>query len=232
LTYWLRRYASELYGSDQGTVNHKKILWQYDGAFELRRNLLLSGLFEAFTPTRIIRVADLSVGALRSLCGVCLNMFCVIQHDIRASRWDHTGNDLITSYFQYLGELGALRSGPQILIFLNVIYPSVQRRESLSRLRALLPGARDVRMMKLLNALARGSACPCQILNELQPITRDDVMEWFSAYNIFDSEEIRLKALDRIFQSETRHVRSKTMAEIETCLKEVHRDYVAEQGYL
>jgi len=63
-------------------------------------------------------------------------------------------------------------------------------------------------------------------------VTRDDVMEWFSLHNIYDSEEVRLRALERVFQGGALPAGHKSMAEIELQLREIHRDFAIERGYL
>ena len=41
---------------------------------------------------------------------------------------------------------------------------------------------------------------PCCALAELPPVTREDVLEWFSLNRIYDSEEKRMRAVDRLVQ--------------------------------
>jgi len=69
------------------------------------------------------------------------------------------------------------------------------------------------------------------LLDELKPITRDDVLEWFSLHNILETEEQRLRAAQKIFTS-TGSSAAKRMAEIETHLREVQHTFLLERGFI
>jgi len=70
------------------------------------------------------------------------------------------------------------------------------------------------------------------LLDELKPITRDDVLEWFSFHNILETEEQRLQAAGRIFGGAKAMAASKSMAEIETKLRDVQQAFLQEQGFI
>ncbi len=57
-------------------------------------------------------------------------------------------------------------------------------------------------------------------------------MEWFSLHDVFDSEELRLSTSMKMFTSAKQRFESRTMAEIEPWLREVHKRCVANEGYL
>ena len=65
--------------------------------------------------------------------------------------------------------------------------------------------------------------------NELKPITRDDVLEWFSLHSILETEEQRLNATGKIF-SDTGCSPVKRMAEIETELRDVQQTFLIAGG--
>jgi len=76
------------------------------------------------------------------------------------------------------------------------------------------------------------ATCPCLLLDELMPITRDDVLEWFSLHNILETEEQRLKTTASIFTGHGSMSVRKSMAEIETHLRNVQHAFLLEQGLL
>jgi len=229
LVYWLESFAGAKYGEQKGTLRLKKIPWQYEDAWELRRDRLLSWLFEQFAPRRGFRLEDLSAAAFSQLVSRSGTAVTIIEHDIRAGRWDRDAERLVAAYFAFWGGLKDDPSRPQILVFLNLVYPSMRQQHVWRR--ALEKLARR-RIQGRLSELASTSNCPCVVLNELQPVTRDDVMEWFSLHDVYDSEEARLRTLHQIFESGPEVGTRKTMAEIEVRLRDVHRLFTLQRGYL
>jgi hypothetical protein len=72
----------------------------------------------------------------------------------------------------------------------------------------------------------------CLLLDELKPITRDDVLEWFSLHNILETEEQRLNAAAKIFGGVRTMAACKSMAEVETHLTNVQRAFLLERGFI
>jgi hypothetical protein len=174
--------------------------WQYDGALEARRSRLLCWLFEQFVPTHELKFLDFSPADFSNLVARSFVSFITIQHKIRAARWDKLSKATLQAYLQFFSEMQADPDRPQILVFLSVVYPRPQDRTWRDRVK-LGPVSRKIvrkRIQRDLNEICGSPAaparrskpqpCPCLLLDELQPITRDDLMEWFSLYNIYESE--------------------------------------------
>jgi hypothetical protein len=122
---------------------------------------------------------------------------------------------------------------PQVLLFLNVIYPGMpgsgwrMRTSATSVLRRF-----KIRQVQSDLRSLNPKKLPFQVLRELEPITHDDVMEWFGLHNIYDSEERRMKRAQEIFQQPGMTSSRRSMAEIEAVLGTIHREFVAERGYV
>ncbi len=244
LIYSVEKFAQVKYGEHESTVNSKRVPWQYDGALEARRSRLLCWLFEQFVPTHELKFLDLSPADFSSLVARSLVYFITIQHEIRATRWDKLSKATLQAYLQFFSEMQADPARPQILVFLSVIYPRPQDRTWRDWIK-LGPISRKIvrkRIQRDLNEICGSPAaparrsnprpCPCLLLDELQPITRDDLMEWFSLYSIYESEEIRLKTSSAMFTLGRDSGKYKPMSEIELFLKDVHQRFVMERGYL
>jgi serine/threonine protein kinase len=244
LIYNVETSAQVKYGDHNSTVNSKRVPWQYDGTLEARRTRLLCWLFEQFVPAHELKYIDFSPADLSKLVTRSLVSFVTIQHEIRAARWDNLTEGTIRTYLQFFGEMKEDSSRPQILIFLSIIYPKLRDRAWKDWLK-LGPISRRILRKRIKEDLLEicGSPdipaqtstlarCPCLMLDELKPITRDDLMEWFSLYNIYESEEIRLKTSSAMFATSGESRKYKPMAEIELFLKEVHQRFVMERGYL
>jgi serine/threonine protein kinase len=244
LIYTVEKFAQVKYGEHESTVTSKRVPWQYDGALEARRSRLLCWLFEQFVPSHELKFLDLSPADFSSLVGRSLVSFITIQHEIRAARWDRLSKPTIQAYLQFFSEMQADPARPQILVFLSVIYPRPQDRTWRDWMK-LGPISRRIVRKRIQRDLSeicgspsaparrsKPQPCPCLLLDELQPITRDDLMEWFSLYNIYESEEIRLKTSSAMFTAGRESGKYKPMSEIELFLKDVHQRFVMERGYL
>jgi serine/threonine protein kinase len=234
LMYRVEGFARARYGEHKATVSLKKIPWQYEGTFEERSSRLLSFLFETCAPMQQFSLLDLSAAALAGMLSSSLHSFLVIQHDIRTARWDKVTKELLAGYLAFWRKLPAEASLPQVLVFLNVIYPPAEAQPGH---RAWMQPGLMIRRLKtrriqgeLLSLTPQDF--PFLALHELGPITRDDVMEWFSLHNIYDSEDRRMKRAQEIFQNAGVTFTRRTMAEIEAVLGNIHREFIAERGYV
>jgi hypothetical protein len=212
----------------------KKIAWQYDGDIAKRTTRLAYSLFESFGPAPSRRTYDptsISAAAFSELVKTALSSYLAIQHDLHSSRWDSMTASFLANYVKFWNELPPCSDRAPILVFISIIFPRVNRSswEKLFSLRSVTGHMRQKRIWSTLIALAQASSIPCRVLPELPPITREDVLEWFSLNNIHDSEEKRMLAVDRLFQGST--VRPKAMWEIETFCAEELRTFAAERGY-
>ena len=234
LLYRVEGFARARFGEHKATASLKKVPWQYEGTVQERTNRLLSFLFETCAPRQQFSALDLSPAALSRMLSASLHPFLVIQHDIRTARWDKVTKDLLAGYLAFWRQLSAEAPLPQILVFLNVIYPPAEGQPGRSTW--MQPGAM-IRKMKTRRIQAELLSLtpedfPFLALHELGPITRDDVMEWFSLHNIYDSEDRRMKRAQEIFQNAGVTFTRRTMAEIEAVLGNIHREFIAERGYV
>ncbi len=234
LLYRVEGFARARFGEHKATVSLKKVPWQYEGTVQERTSRLLSFVFETCAPRQQFSALDLSAAALARMLSASLHPFLVIQHDIRTARWDKVTKDLLAGYLAFWRQLSAEAPLPQILVFLNVIYPPAEGEPGRSAW--MQPGAM-IRKMKTRRIQAELLSLtpedfPFLALHELGPITRDDVMEWFSLHNIYDSEDRRMKRAQEIFQNAGVTFTRRTMAEIEAVLGNIHREFIAERGYV
>jgi hypothetical protein len=92
---------------------------------------------------------------------------------------------------------------------------------------------KDLAEIAGIGAYAQGThAGLCLLLDELKPITRDDVLEWFSLHNILETEDQRLNAVAKIFGRARTITACKSMAEVETHLTNVQRAFLLERGFI
>jgi hypothetical protein len=234
--------ARKRQSEEKPSVKIIKIPWQYEGSLEIRLRRLVAWLFERFGTESGIRLDDTSPAALGDLLASSFAPFVVLQHDIRAGRWDNLAKSLIQSYRGYLAEIPRAPGGPQIIVCLNVIYPhgpDGERHQSLFNPKALFRHRMKMRIRKDLADIAGVGAYAqtsqtglCLLLDELKPITRDDVLEWFSLHNILETEEQRLNAAGKIFGNVRTMAACKSMAEVETHLTNVQRAFLMERGFI
>ena len=64
------------------------------------------------------------------------------------------------------------------------------------------------------------------MLDELEPITVDDVKDWFAKNRIYDSEEKRRQLAESIFQGDT----AKPLASVESALSDIHHTFITEHA--
>jgi len=66
------------------------------------------------------------------------------------------------------------------------------------------------------------------MIEELTPVSIEDVKEWFSFYNIYDNELIQQQKIASIFMENNKPVKIKSMAEIEIALEQIIKEYEKE----
>jgi hypothetical protein len=223
--------AEELTAAESSTGREKAIPWQHEGELTQRTSRLLYSLFENLGPSgrKPAHTTDLSPVAFSRMIEASLNAYIVIKHDLRAGRWDATTEALLANYLQFWSDLPVTNNRPPVLVFISVIFP---RPEAVGW-KKLLPGAldpataRQKSVQRFLKSLEQSAAVPCRVLAGLPPVTRDDVMDWFRNHKIYDSEEKRLRAVDRLFPSGV--MRPKAMMEIERFCQEELQAFAAER---
>ena len=215
--------ASESPGSTAGRV--RKIPWQYDGEPAQRTARLIYALFDNLGPRaswKDARHKDLSPQAFSALVQQSLNSWVAIQHDVHAARWDPQSPSALEAYAKFWREMPPSPERAPVLVFVNVVFP----RAEAAGWKKLIPGAsiiasrRKKAFFDYLKSLEPLAGIPCRVLAELPPVTREDILEWFSLNHIHDSEEKRIRAADRLFPPDAN--RPRAMWEIETfCAEEL-----------
>ena len=225
LLYQVETISSKDHRPDQAMFRVKKIPWQYEGPVDVRRQRLLFALVEQLTAASRPD-QDFSAEALMTLLSKLQARFLVLQHEVHVTRWDQQSAQLIDSYVDFLSEVTAKTGSAQVLVFLNIVFPGKPRKRSfiegirLWRLRTNV----DRAMQRL---RSRAGSGPTLVLNNLSTITQEDVMEWLNLHDIFDSEDKRIRASEWVFSTSQGTLR---MADVESRLKELHRNHLAEQG--
>ena len=232
LAYQVQMLAGDAGGEERPQVKLKRIPWQYAGDLASRKRHLFAWLIEQLGSPQRLQTTDATPGALARLLVGQLASFVLLQHDIRATRWDELAPPLIQSYREFLAELPTSSGMPQLIVFLNVIYPSLPTTplSPMNFMRTLARRRIQGHLRQLATEPEGRRMCPCTVLSELAPITRDDVLEWFSLHDIGDSEEDRLSRSERIFPRGQSGLRRR-MAEVEVFLRETHHAFVSERGY-
>jgi len=211
----------------------KKTAWQYDGELAQRTSRLVYSLFENFGPLtrQSCDPKKLSALAFGELLASSLSAYVAIQHEVHAARWDSVAADLLSNYIRFWGELSQHTDRPPVLVFISIIFPRLERTSwtRMLRLGTVSAAMLKKRVWNALKELQEAATVSCRVLTELPPITREDVLEWFSLNQIYDSEEKRMLAVDRLFPGGA--LSPKAMWEIEKFCAEELRNFAAERGY-
>lgn len=222
----IKHIAEKEWGEQRSVVAFKKARWAYEGDLaELQRELKRT-IFMEFDPTYMGE--DLSATSLSKLASSLLSPLIVIRHNIYAEHWNKLTGELIAWYFTYWADIKRPASGPQFLIFLNIIYPKIQ---ATSRWKAWLASRRfdkkRVRMELQELSSSRNAGCLSLVLKELSPPKQFEVGDWFSHYNIYD-EKLQGEILKKIFKPDDKQI---GMADIEHELQKIHQEFIKERQY-
>ena len=212
----------------------KKIAWQYEGMLTQRCSRLVYSLFEHLGSSdrgQPLHAKDRFATAFEALLAKSLNAYVVIQHEVHASRWDDTTTDLLTAYLRFIAKLPESGERPVFVVFVSVIFPRTRGSVWRRLLPALDPAAlRRKKIQRALSALEPAAGIPCRVLTELPPVTREDLLDWFSLNHIYESEDKRMKAVERLFPSGVKA--AKAMWEIEAFCAEELRNFATGRGFV
>jgi hypothetical protein len=222
----INQIAEKRWGEQRGTVVLKKPRWPHEGDLRELQRQLKRMLFSEFDPAYMDD--DLSASALSRLASTSLKSLILIRHNVYAEQWNGLTRALIEWYFTYWAEIKTDTSGPQFLVFFNVIYSKA--RESRWWKSWLTSQRFDKgRIQKELQEIGHAQAanCPCLVLKELAPPREYDVGDWFTRHNIYDAK-VQGELLKKIFAAEPRQI---SMADIEHELQLIHQSFIRERGY-
>jgi hypothetical protein len=223
----LKELAERKWGEQQAVIAFEKLDWPDEGDLLEREQQLRNDLFSRFAPDYL--EVDLSAGAFASLPALALKPVVALQYNLHDARWDRLTRPAIERFLSYWSEPRSRAFGPQVILFLNIIYGRGEWWRS--ALPGRYPRSRIESELKQIVATHQ-EMLPCVLLKELTPVRRDDVRDWFSFYNIYDLDDLRLKALDAIFRAKNRVPDSLSMADVERELHRVHQEYVGVRGSL
>jgi len=235
LIYWVERTTGNSTTLERPATRAKRVPWQYDGSVESRLAHLNSWLFDNLGSESRVDPGRYNADSLGEIVCRFKSRFLILEHDIRCSKWGKQASGLLNEYVRLLAEIPRAKGGSTLLVFFNLIYPRAAPSRGIpSFVTHLLQGrARSGIQSDLCRIQQANGHTPILVLPELGEITKDDVLEWFSLHNIYDSEERRLKASESLFTGEGGNVvRAKQMAEVETKLHDIHKHFLAEMTTL
>jgi len=227
----IKTFANRTRGATQAAVDSKTVLWPERGALADQQDQLSRAFFDAYL-NQAFDVSEFEPRLLTLLQTLSQRLdkyaAVIIRHDLHASRWDRRQCRLLLWYIKECwGVLPYHDAMPQFVIFFNIIYPPPPR----ALWEKLRPHAiSKTALVKELCALhnSTGAPDPCQLLQELNPITREHVYEWFSLNRIYEQWQWK-KHLDAIFSEHGRPVLARPMADIEEYLQELVKNYHQER---
>lgn len=229
----MKQIAEKKWGAQGSVITFKTPAWPAEGYLAERQQELPRNLFAEFDPTYM--EDDLSASALAQLPCLSLAPLVVIRHRIHAARWDKATRDLVEWYMSYWSALTVEQTGPQFLIFLNVIYPRIKMQppgwwKTLFKSKQFDKRRVETDLQEI--AVAQRAGLPFLLLKELLPVTQLEVKDWFSQYNIYD-EKKRNELAEKIFTARNGRLATyRSMADIEYELRLIHQSYIKERGYL
>jgi serine/threonine protein kinase len=219
----LSRFAEEIGGIERGSVARLRTPWPDADDLESAKRDLAIALLRESDPSYL--GDDLSSQALCASLDRRPQRVVVVHHDIRVLHWRRFTPDLAEWYAnEFWGAVPSPRLGQQFIVFLKLIYPA-QRPSRIATFLGLTRDGRRLQRELQERLTAPGSPCACMVFKELQPLTVDDVKEWFSSNSIYDSEQRRLELAHSVFGNRAQ----RRMAEIESALEEIHRTFLSEQ---
>jgi hypothetical protein len=229
----MKQIAEKRWGTQGSVITFKTPAWPAEGELVERQQELQRNLFSEFDPAYM--EDELSATALSRLPALQLTPLVVVRHRIHAARWDKQTRELVEWYMAYWAALKVEQTGPQFLIFLNVIYPRIRMQPAVWWKTILRAKQFDKRRVETdLQEIAAGqrAGLPFLLLKELLPVTQVEVKDWFSQYNIYD-EKKRNELAEKIFTARNGRLATyRSMADIEYELRLIHQSYIKERGYL
>jgi Domain of unknown function (DUF4062)/inactive STAND len=229
----MKQIAEKRWGAQGSVITFRTPAWPAEGDALERRQELQRNLFTEFDPTYM--EDDLSATALSQLPSLALSPLVVIRHRLHAAHWDTAARELVQWYMSYWNALKVEQTGPQFLIFLNVIYPRLRMQpaswwKTILRTKQFDKKRVETELQEI--AQSQRAGLPFLLLKELLPVTQHEVKDWFSQYNIYD-EKKRNELAEKLFTARNGRLATfRSMADIEYELRLIHQNYIKERGYV
>ncbi len=218
-------FANATAGEAGAIVKRVSVPWPHGPDRDILERDLAIALFRELEPSYM--GADFSPASLASLATVDASAVIVVEHAVRAKHWSSAERALLSWYVQhFLSALGETSPHAQFIVFVNLVFDSHPTGLSLTPSYLRRRARRRVRddVEATLDGLPDG--CACIILDELAPITVDDVKDWFAKNRVYDSDLKRAQLTESIFAGSS----AKPLTLVEAALAEIHQAFVAEQA--
>lgn len=168
-----------------------------DRLVEQRLTRLLTLLFDEYDPNYLIE-HDCSAKSFRELLLTLPHFVIVIEHDLLAETWDDNTKKVISEYLKFWDDVKGDAHIPQIVVFLNIMYPTIRGGNTLMPWRRLKRQRQESINLSIEGALKRigsvpgrnlltnptAKSSPCMMLPRLSRVRKKDLEDWFNYYKI------------------------------------------------
>ena len=214
---------------DQDAVGCLEPDWIVRSDPETQKTTLLRQLFNA--ASRTFTGADYSIDNLLSLPQIEKYRVIWVHHYISCEKWADHCRDVLKWYMtKYWCPARMSRDAPLFIIFISIEYPKAEAGKSwlpfFGKRRNPVETFRD-QLAQL--AAEAGKACRCAVIDELGPVTRGQVTDWFRKWTSYNDYQIDQK-VDEIFKGEETLPMSVIEDRLQPILSEI--DQKAFQRYL
>lgn len=198
----LKEYSEKECGPEYAAISLDEVPWPKEGKLVDQQENLKINLIQSFVSYR--ETPDLTVNTLARLPCFEKRSLVLIKHNIYSSKWDDFTLPLLTWYIDnYWAALACdeYDSIPRFLVFFNIMY----RKSGDSGFKQKILNWKAYNKERILKQLRQFSEsesekCPRLLLSELTSIQIEDVMDWFSQYDIFANEWERKRKIEAIFK--------------------------------
>jgi hypothetical protein len=219
----LKDYAKTQWGEEYATICLEEVPWPKEGNLSDRQEYLKMNLIKEYS--HVYEVTDITANTVSRLPCFEKRPLVLIKHNIYSSKWDKLNEQLIAWYIkEYWAALECDEHNdiPIFLVFFNIRY--IQAKETgLKHMFLKWKSSTKERIREQLQHLLQSAdeKCPCQLLKELTPIEKEDVMDWFIRNNLLEQELDRKKIIESIFMENNRPVTSVCWAKLEKELSRI-----------
>ena len=230
---YLSRWARERWGEADGTIRYVQVgKWPTGADAGRLRSTVREQLYTALQSKGNAEAGTYDIISKSRLFSD--HRMLVIEHRMALTAWEAPQRDLLRWYVEEFW--GGLTLGPQdpyILIFIHVICDECMAEQGLVG-RLFRGETAKSRLTRDLTALTEGQGCVRLVLDELQPLTQDDITEWFTRYirDLAGAELNEVDAAREIWKSVDRSPRRglPRTDQIERLLIKAHERWTQQAG--